>query len=149
MPGEQRIDWSTLWKKDDWLSVWVGFFILVVFIAGFTIKLPVWKWMTDGEFNRRIAGWTSEAEILGKNGEAKGEEIFQREMGLLKMALDSKDRKAIGDTAGKFENAIKDVGDKDLKKSGDKLAGDMKTASGQTIGKFCHGGTSKVLFMSS
>lgn len=37
---KKPIDWTTLWKKDDWMSVWIGFIILIVFLAGFTLKLP-------------------------------------------------------------------------------------------------------------
>jgi uncharacterized integral membrane protein (TIGR00698 family) len=35
---------SDLWSKDDWLAVWIGFLILGAFLAGFTLKLPGWKW---------------------------------------------------------------------------------------------------------
>ncbi len=40
LENKQGIDWSTLWKKDDWVSVWIGFAILIIFIAGIlTLRL--------------------------------------------------------------------------------------------------------------
>ena len=41
---KQGIDWSTLWKKDDWMAVWIGFLILIIFMLGATVKLPGWRW---------------------------------------------------------------------------------------------------------
>ena len=37
----QGIDWSTLWKKDDWMSVWIGFLILIIFMAEPPSSFPV------------------------------------------------------------------------------------------------------------
>ncbi len=47
--AEEKTDWSSLWKSEDWWSVWVGFFILLVFgVAGFVKKVPSIKaWTTD------------------------------------------------------------------------------------------------------
>ena len=35
---KQGINWTTLWKKDDWVSVWIGFLILIIFMAGAVIQ---------------------------------------------------------------------------------------------------------------
>ena len=43
---KEGIDWTTLWKKDDWMSVWIGFLILILFMAGATLRLPGWRWMS-------------------------------------------------------------------------------------------------------
>ncbi|MDI6655221.1 MAG: putative sulfate exporter family transporter [Candidatus Hydrothermarchaeota archaeon] len=47
--AEEKIDWSSLWKSEDWWSVWVGFFILLVFgIAGLVKKVPkIGAWTTN------------------------------------------------------------------------------------------------------
>ncbi len=135
MAEKKGIDWSSLWKKDDWMAVWIGFLILIIFIAGATLKLPKFKWMTDGEFSGKISGWTTKVESLAKDAEAKGEEALKTEAIALKSALDAKDRKAIGDAAKKLEAVAKDVKDEGLKKKGEKLGKDIKGAAGATVGK--------------
>lgn len=139
MAEKQGIDWTTLWKKDDWMSVWIGFLILIIFMAGLTIKLPKWSWMTDGEFQGKIADWSTKVESFAKDAEAKGEEALKNSAVTLKAALDAKDRKAIGDAGGKLEKAAKDAKDKDLKKKGEKLGKDIKSSAGNTIGKVLSG----------
>lgn len=136
---KKGIDWTTLWKKDDWMSVWIGFLILIIFMAGATLKLPGWKWMTYGAFNSKVPGYSSKVESLAKDAETKGEEGLKAGAVALKAALDAKDRKAIGEAAGKLEKALKDVKDKDLGKKADKLAKDIKGDSGNTIGKVFSG----------
>src|SRR4030042_234978 len=136
---KKGIDWTTRWKKDDWMSVWIGFLILIIFMAGATIKLPGWKWMTYGAFNSKVPGYSSKVESLAKDAETKGEEGLKAGAVALKAALDAKDRKAIGEAAGKLEKAVKDVKDKDLSKKADKLAKDIKGDAGNTFGKILAG----------
>jgi hypothetical protein len=57
MEEKKGIDFTTLWKKDDWMSVWIGFLILIIFLAGATFKLPGWRWMTDGAFIEKAEEW--------------------------------------------------------------------------------------------
>jgi uncharacterized integral membrane protein (TIGR00698 family) len=136
---KQPIDWTTLWKKDDWMSVWIGFLILIFFLAGATFKLPGWKWMSDGAFFDKTAAWADKVGTLIKNGETKGEEGVKTQALALKAAIDAKDRKAIGDAAGKLEKAAKEAKDKDTKKAGEKLGKDIKGDAGATIGKILSG----------
>lgn len=42
-----EIDWSSLWKKEDWWAVWLGFFIIVIATLGFLTWIP------------KISIWTS------------------------------------------------------------------------------------------
>ncbi len=40
-----KIDWSSLWKKEDWWGVWIGLFILVIGVARWLPSLPkINKW---------------------------------------------------------------------------------------------------------
>ncbi|MCX8023281.1 MAG: putative sulfate exporter family transporter [Syntrophorhabdaceae bacterium] len=137
--GQKSIDWTTLWKKDDWMSVWIGFIILIIFMAGATFKLPSWRWMTDGAFFEKAIEAAPKLEALAKEAEGKGESGLQKEALALKAAIDAKDRKAVGDTAGKLEKAVKDVKDKDLGKKADKIAKDLKGNAGTTIGRVLSG----------
>jgi uncharacterized integral membrane protein (TIGR00698 family) len=136
---KQGMDWSTLWKKDDWVSVWIGFLILIIFMAGFTMKRPGWKWISGGAFESKVSGWQGKAESLIKEAETKGEEGIKTGATALKAALEAKDRKAIAEASGKLEKAFKDVKDKDLIKKGEKLAKDIKGDSGDTLGKVLSG----------
>ena len=139
MAEKQGIDWSSLWKKDDWMSVWIGFLILIIFMAGATFKLPGWKWMSDGAFLAKVTGDASKVEELAKDAEGKGEQGVQKELLALKTAIDGKDRKAIGDAAGKVEKAAQEVKDKDIKKKAGKIGKDTKGNAGATIGKVLSG----------
>jgi uncharacterized integral membrane protein (TIGR00698 family) len=145
---KQGIDFTTLWKKDDWMSVWIGFLILIIFMAGATFKLPGWRWMTDNAFIEKVAGGASKVEALAKDAEEKGEQNVQKELLVLKTAIDGKDRKAIGDAAGKVEKAAKDAKDKDIVKKAGKVGKDIKGDAGTTIGKVLSGDNLlKVLYL--
>ena len=137
--NKQKIDFTTLWKKDDWMSVWIGFLILIIFMAGATFKLPGWKWMTDGAFFEKAAALPAKAEALAKEAEGKGDPGVQAAVMGLKAALEGKDRKAISDAAGAVEKAAKDAKDKDIKKKAEKMGKDIKGDAGTTAGKVFSG----------
>ncbi len=137
---QQGIDWSTLWKKDDWVSVWIGFAILIIFLAGIlTLRLPGWKWMTDGAFQEKVSGYAKKADGLVKDAEAKADEGLKGAAAALKSALDAKDRAGIAKAAGNLEKLAKDLKDKDLQKNADKLAKDVKGDAGSTAGNIFSG----------
>lgn len=37
-----NIDWSSLWKKEDWWAVWIGLLILLLVASGVITSIP-WK----------------------------------------------------------------------------------------------------------
>ncbi|MEM2112504.1 MAG: putative sulfate exporter family transporter, partial [Candidatus Bathyarchaeia archaeon] len=42
------IDWSSLWKKEDWWAVWLGFLILALASTRVVTWLPkIGKWTMD------------------------------------------------------------------------------------------------------
>jgi len=52
---ERRIDWSSLVKREDWISVWIGFGILVISVSGVVTYLPkVGAWSTSITDSLRI-----------------------------------------------------------------------------------------------
>ncbi|RJO61622.1 MAG: putative sulfate exporter family transporter [Dehalococcoidia bacterium] len=55
-----KIDWSSLWKKEDWWAVWIGFAVLLLGIARWLPKLPV------------IKKWTSLAQSLPNGASTLG-----------------------------------------------------------------------------
>jgi uncharacterized integral membrane protein (TIGR00698 family) len=141
MMVEQKrgIDWTTLWKKDDWVSVWIGFLILIIFMAGATFKLPGWKWMADGAFLSKLPEWSKKVEALGKDAEKMDEGALKMGAANLKSALDTKDRASIGKVAGTVEITAKEVKDAGLKSKAEKLAKDIKGDAGTTVGRVFSG----------
>ncbi len=133
--NKQKIDFTTLWKKDDWMSVWIGFLILIIFMAGATFKLPGWKWMTDGAFFEKAAALPSKAEALAKEAGEKGDSGVQAAVMGLKTALEGKDRNTISEAAGKLEKASKEAKDKDIQKKAGKMGKSIKGDAGATAGK--------------
>jgi len=129
------INWSVLWKSDDWMSVWIGFFILIFFLAGATMSMPKWKWVGDGSFDGKIAGYAKKVDSTATEAEAKAEPALKEQAVALKTALDAKDRKAIAAAAGKMEAAAKEVKDKDFQKKVAKVASGIKGDAGATVGK--------------
>ncbi len=51
VPAKRGIDWSSLWKKEDWWACWIGWFLVLLAIGGWLPAPP------------KIATWTS---TLGK-----------------------------------------------------------------------------------
>lgn len=135
MDANRENGWSALWKKDDWLSVWIGFLILGIFIAGFTLTLPDWKWMSGGEFGRKGRAWTERAQALAADAQAKGEASLKGFLDALIPALSAKDRLSAADAASTLQNAAKNVQDSDLKKRADAIGTEIRTAAGQRIAR--------------
>jgi uncharacterized integral membrane protein (TIGR00698 family) len=127
--------WSVLWKSEDWLAVWIGFLIIILSLVGMKVVLPQFKWVTEGEFATFCTEMSPQMDRLATQAGAKGEKALQTEALALKAALEKKDRKAVSDANKKFEAAIKDVKDKDLKKKSGGMAKEAKGASGNVIGK--------------
>lgn len=136
---KKGIDLSAAWKKDDWMAVWIGFIILIIFIAGMSFKTPSWTWMSNRVFHGKTSGWVEKVNSLIKEGGAKGGESFRTEALALKSALQSGNRKTIANAAGKFEKASKEVGDGELQKNAGKLGADIKKNASSTIGKVLSG----------
>ena len=132
---------ALLWKTEDWLAVWVGFIIIVAILAGLTVKLPKFKWTTNGEFTQVIAG-VNESKVLEKLNTAaveKNETALQADLASLKTAIAANDRKAVGDAARKMEETVKAVKDEGLKKKAGKLSKDLKTEAGNLLPKVFSG----------
>ena len=127
--------WSGLWKNEEWLAVWIGFFIIILMLAGFTMKLPGFKWVTDGQFASFAQEMSLAADALGKQAGAKGETALQTEAVALKAALDKGDRKAAGEAGKKFEEAAKAAKDPGLKKNAAKVGKDVKDNAANVPGK--------------
>ena len=133
--GNEIKGWSSLWKNEDWLAVWIGFLIIILVLAGLTITIPKFKWTTEGEFSSFIATAGPQVERLAKDAADKGESALKDQAVALKAAMDKGDRKAVGDAAKKMQAAAKDVKDKGLKKVTGALGKAIGGHSGNLPGK--------------
>ncbi len=95
-----------LWKTEDWLAVWVGFLIIVAALAGLTLKMPSFKWTTDGEFAKYAAEQAPAVEKLEAAAAEKKEKAIKDDVAGLKAAIATADRKAIGEAAKKLEATV-------------------------------------------
>jgi uncharacterized integral membrane protein (TIGR00698 family) len=135
MAEKQGIDWSSLWKKEEWLAVWIGFLIIIILLAGLKITTPSFRWTTDGEFIGFVSENQPVIDKLMKTAKDKGEAVVVTSMEALKKAIDSKDRKAIGDAAKKLGDSAKAAKDESLKKNVPKLTGDISSQAGRLPGR--------------
>lgn len=135
MAEKQGIDWSSLWKKEEWLAVWIGFLIIILMLIGVKITTPGFKWTTSGEFNSYLQETTPAVDKIAKNVQEKGETAVQPLFSDLQKAIESKDRKAIGDTAKKLEEGAKGIQDEGLKKKVTGIAKEIRGYAGQLTGK--------------
>jgi uncharacterized integral membrane protein (TIGR00698 family) len=135
MAEKQGIDWSSVWKKEDWVAVWVGFFIIIIILAGLKVTIPKFKWTTAGEFQSFVKENAPAVEKLAKTAEEKGETVILEQLTALKAGMDKQDRKAIGAAAKKLDEVSKDVKDEGLKKKASKLGKDVSAEAGNLAEK--------------
>ncbi|MCS7203070.1 MAG: putative sulfate exporter family transporter [Thermodesulfovibrio sp.] len=126
MANQRKIDWSSLWKKEDWWGVWIGFFIIALILAGLQVKSPKLRWTTDAEFKSYAAMAAPQIEKLATEAEQKEETAVKDAALALKAAIDTADRKAISDAAKKLQDAAKAAKDEGIKKKAEKLGKDIK-----------------------
>jgi len=135
--GKQKAEggWVDLFKKEDWLAVWLGFLIIALILLGVQVKLPGFKWTTDGEFTKLIATMTPVVDSVTKGaGEKQEADLLAAATGL-KAAMGTGDRKAVGDAAKKLGEVGKQAKDSGLKSRADTVSKELVTPAGQLPGK--------------
>ena len=130
MAEKQGIDWSSLWKKDDWMAVWIGFLIIILSLAGLKLTNVNFRWTTDGEFATFATEQVLAVEKLAKDAEKKGEPAVQESLIALKGALESKDREAVSGAVKKVDDAVKKAKDEGLKKKTSGITRDIQRQAG-------------------
>lgn len=135
MARKEGIDWSSLWKKDEWLAVWIGFLIIILLIAGLKVTTPGFKWTTDAEFASFSKKMASQVEDLAKLAAEKAEKAIEAEALALKGVMEKGERKAIGDAAKKLEEASKGAKDASVNKKAGDLGKNISGQSGRIVNK--------------
>lgn len=133
--SEKQSQWSALIRTEDWLAVWLGFLIIALVIAGLTIKIPRFKWATDGEFKALVAEAAPAIDQIAKTAGEQGEAAFQAQAMVLKTAMEKGDRKAVADAAKKFQDAAKGLKNDSLKKKSATLGKEIGDSASNLIDK--------------
>lgn len=127
------IDWSSLWKKDEWLAVWIGFLIIILSLSGLSLTSVRFKWTTGGEFASFLAEQSPVVEKLAKEAGDKGEAAFQEQLTALKTAMDARDRTAVGGALKKLDEVSKKAKDEGLKKKAAPLIRSIRGEAGNLL----------------
>jgi len=135
MAANNKTGWSGLWTNEEWLAVWVGAFIILIILAGLTIKPPKFQWTMEGELTGLIAKVGPQVVQIADQAKDKGETDLATQAAALKAAMDTGNRKTINDAGKKFEEAAKKVKDKDLKKKSGAVGKMVASNAGATIDK--------------
>ncbi len=137
--AKQGIDWSSLWKKDEWLAVWIGFLIIILTLAGLKLTNVNFRWTGDGEFASFAAEQIPAVDKLIKEAGGKGEEGLATQATALKAALESGNRKNVGDAIKKMNDAVKTAKDEGLKKKAPAVVRPINSQVGRTLDKVFSG----------
>jgi uncharacterized membrane protein YadS len=102
------------WRTEDWVAVYIGFFIIVAALIVFSAKLfdlgqvrSVFRWTTDGQIASRAADWNTALDGIIKDAGARGDKgkAVADAATALKAALAKNDRKGIDSAAGALAKA--------------------------------------------
>lgn len=109
--GRKGYDWSTLWKTEDWMAVWLGFIVIALVLIVYKMQLfdlnqlnTTFKWTTDSQIASRTSKWKGAIAPLKQEAEAKGEQGSVNRLQALSEALDKGDRGQIIKAGGKVAN---------------------------------------------
>jgi uncharacterized membrane protein YadS len=100
------------WRTEDWVAVYLGFFIIAVILAAFGWKWfdlgtlrSTFRWTADAQITASTAKWRGALEDVAKDADAKGRKEVAAKANGLKSALDKGDRKGIEKAAGDLSKA--------------------------------------------
>ena len=95
------------WRTEDWVAVYVGFFIIAATLAAFSWKFvdlrgatSSFRWTTDSQIASRAPNWSNALDGIAKEAEGKGQKEIAAKANDLKGALEKGDRKAVERAAG-------------------------------------------------
>ena len=102
------------WRTEDWVAVYLGFFIIVFALAAFSWKFvdlglarSTFRWTTDAQIASRAPGWSAALDGVIKDAGARGDKgkDLAAKASDLKATLGKGDRKAIEKAAGDVAKA--------------------------------------------
>jgi uncharacterized integral membrane protein (TIGR00698 family) len=123
---------ALLWKTEDWLSVWVGFLVILLVLGGVSVKMTKFKWTTDKEFATYLTRLQegNGLQRLAEAARAKQEPALGDGVAGLQAAIAAGARRAVADAAKRVEEAGAKVKDAGLKAQAAKLAKEVRGQAG-------------------
>ncbi len=129
----KKIIWSGLWKKEDWLTVWVGLIIIIIILGGVSLKVPKLKWTLPGEYITFVSRTIPSVEkLMAKAGDA-GDTLVKDAAVNLQMAMICRDRTLISDASKTLAEAAALSKDKSVSKTASKLAASILAESNNRV----------------
>src|SRR5919108_6322895 len=90
------------WRTEDWVAVYLGFFIIAVILAAFSWKWfdlgvarSTFRWTADAQIGSWAPGWRAALDGVARDADAKGRKDVAASANNVKAALDTGDRKAL------------------------------------------------------
>jgi hypothetical protein len=100
------------WRTEDWVAVYLGFFIIAAILAAFSWKLfdfgslrSTFRWTTDAQIAARAPDWSASLDQVAKDAEGGGRKDLAAAANAVKAALQANDRPAIEKSAGALAKA--------------------------------------------
>ena len=100
------------WRTEDWVAVYLGFFIILLTLAAFSWKFVDlgfarvnFRWTADSQIASQSSSWNKALDEIAKESDAKGKKDVAAKANELKSKLGSTDRKAIDKAAGDLAKA--------------------------------------------
>ncbi|MCC7483833.1 MAG: putative sulfate exporter family transporter [Burkholderiales bacterium] len=102
------------WRTEDWVAVYIGFFIILAALFVFSGKLfdlgqvrSTFRWTTDAQIASRAPGWSAALDGVIQGAEGKGEKgkAVAASAAELKAALAKNERREIEKSAGALAKA--------------------------------------------
>ena len=95
------------WRTEDWVAVYLGFFIIAATLAAFSWKFvdlkgaeSSFRWTTDAQLASRAPDWGAALRAVANEAEGKGQKEIAAKANDLNASLQKGDRKAVEKAAG-------------------------------------------------
>jgi uncharacterized membrane protein YadS len=95
------------WRTEDWVAVYLGFFIIVLILAAHSGKWfdfgqlrPTFRWTADAQIASAAPGWRAALDNIAADADTKGRKDLAAAANGVKSALDKGDRAALEKAAG-------------------------------------------------
>ena len=95
------------WRTEDWVAVYLGFFIIVLILAAYSGKWfdfgqlrPTFRWTADAQIASAAPGWRAALDNIAADADTKGRKDLAAAANGVKSALDKGDRAALEKAAG-------------------------------------------------
>jgi uncharacterized membrane protein YadS len=100
------------WRTEDWVAVYLGFFIIAVVLAAFSwrwfdlgVTRVTFRWTADTQLGGAAPAWRASLDDIAKEAATKGKTEVAAKANDLKSALDKGERKGIEQAAAALSKA--------------------------------------------